>query len=178
MIPSISKRGPIISYMDTDKNLTKKVSETPEDNSLYKFIRIKVFAEWTFFSFLAYTIGAITHPGIAGIVYFFMIPVALSIIIIQGALLCLFIPRTQYGKEGFKNFFFKKSVIYYFLLFHSIFAFTDVGEHKKYPNLIYREAGDIVGLISCGITIAFYIWLMVRIIEIYISTRLDYTLYS
>jgi hypothetical protein len=43
--------------MDTDKNLTKKVSKTPEENSLYKFMRIKVFAEWTFFSFLAYTIG-------------------------------------------------------------------------------------------------------------------------
>lgn len=164
--------------MDTDKNLTKKASETLEENSLYKFMRIKAFAEWTFFSFLAYTIGAITHPGILGIVYFFMIPVALSIIIIQGALLCLFTPRTQYGKEGFKNFFSKKSVIYYFLLFHSIFAFTDVGEHKKYPNLIYREAGDTVGLISWGITIAFYIWFMVRIIGIYIFTRLDYTLYS
>ena len=130
------------------------------------------------FQFFSIHHWAITHPGIVGIVYFFMIPVALSIIIIQGALLCLFTSRTQYGKEGFKNFFFKKSVIYYFLLFHSIFAFTDVGEHKKYPNLIYREAGDIVSLISWGITIAFYIWFMVRIIEIYIFTRLDYTLYS
>ena len=161
--------------MDTESNLPEKSTSMAKENYLYNFSRSKVFFEWVCFSLLAYFLGAIFHPALLGILLFLMIPIALFVIIIQGAFLYAFTPKTQYGKKEFRNFFTKRSMLYYFLLFHSIFAFTDAGDFEKYPNLIYREAGDEVGLVSWAITFIFYAWLMVGIIKIYLSTRFDYT---
>lgn len=173
-MPSRGICRPIIYSMCTGQNLAEHGNDNTKESSIHEFFRVKLFFGWIFFSSLAYVLGAIPHQGYLGLLYFYMIPIALITIIIQGLSLCLFVPNKQHGREKFKKFFSKNSVLYYLFLFNSMFAFSETTYQGKIPNFIYGPAGDLVGLISWPITIGIYLWIMFGVIKIFISSKINY----